>query len=302
MKQVAILVGLGLVFALPAQSQNKKEQDVKAIKSMCGCYEVGFNFAETFQYSEDENYTPSEVKHDTALEWIELVEDSENKIVMQHILIVGPSQSKRIVKHWRQDWLYENTALYLFDHNNSWTFVNKPKSAVKGQWTQKVFQVDDSPRYEGTATWTHVDGVSKWENTTPAPLPRREYTKRDDYNVSMRGNAHIITDFGWVHDQDNDKVIRAQGKKDVLLAQEKGYNTYVKVADEKCQMAIDWWKENKVKWALVRTKWDAVFARNKNLKLQAEVDEKPLYRHLFDDGFPVDKKAVDSLIDRFVIE
>jgi len=302
MKQVAILVAAVLVISLTGNAQNKKQQDQKAIKSMCGCYEVGFNFAETFKYTEDENYKPSEVKHDTALEWVELVEDSENKKVMQHILITGSPDNKRIVKHWRQDWLYENTALYMYDHNNMWTFVNKPKSEVKGQWTQKVFQVDDSPRYDGNATWTHVDGVSKWENTTTAPLPRREYTKRNDYNVSVRGNAHIITDNGWVHDQDNDKLIRTAGKDDVLLAQEKGYNTYVKIADEKCQMAIDWWKDNQAKWALVRSKWDEVFAKNQNLKLQEEVDEKPLYRHLFDETFPAEKKAVDTLIERFVIK
>lgn len=74
-------------------------------------------------------------------------------------------------------------------------------------------------------------------------MPRREYTKRSDYNVTVCSNRHEITANGWIHDQDNDKVIRKTGKKDVLLAQEKGVNEYVKVSDEKCKTAQDWWKK-----------------------------------------------------------
>ena len=33
-----------------------------------------------------------------------------------------------------------------------------------------------------------------------------------------------ITNEGWIHDQDNHKVIRESGKEDVLVADEKGYN------------------------------------------------------------------------------
>ena len=33
------------------------------------------------------------------------------------------------------------------------------KKESKGKWIQKVYQVDDSPRYEGIGTW-----VCRWEN------------------------------------------------------------------------------------------------------------------------------------------
>lgn len=88
-----------------------------------------------------------------------------------------------IIKHWRQDWLYENTDLYSFDKGTSWKYKKLDKKAVKGQWTQKVYQVDDSPRYEGSSTWVHVDGKDYWANVADAPLPRREQTHRNDYNV-----------------------------------------------------------------------------------------------------------------------
>lgn len=300
MKQLALTTVLAFAFIINLNAQSTKKQDQEAIKSMCGCYEVTFNFAETFEYSGDSTYIPSKVKHDKGLEWVQLVEDDKDKISMQHLLIVGPPNNKMIVKHWRQDWEFENTDLYEYNYDNSWNYVSLSKSDVKGQWTQKVFQVDDSPRYEGSASWVHVDGKSYWENTTSAPLPRREYTKRSDYNVTIRRNRHEIVDNGWIHDQDNDKVIREEGKADVVLAQEKGFNTYVKVEDSKCKAAQDYWKENEAKWAIVRAKWSEVFARHTNLSLKEKVDNKGLFKYLFDEENYKTAEEINPLIESFV--
>ena len=187
----------------------------------------------------------------------------------------------------------------MYNGDNEWLFEEKTDEDVEGQWTQKVYQVDDSPRYEGSATWVHVDGKSYWENTTTAPLPRREYTKRSDYNVTLRGNRHEITKYGWLHDQDNAKVIREKGQEDVVLANEKGYNTYVKVDDSRCQAAQDWWKINFDKWASIRAKWNEVYSRDKDLVLEEKVDNKVLYKHLFDEEM-TEKKDIDTTIESFV--
>ncbi|MEO1031980.1 MAG: DUF6607 family protein [Bacteroidota bacterium] len=299
MKKVALLTSLIFAISFTATAQKKKKQDKEAIKEMCGCFEVTFNFAETFQFSEDSLYKPSKTKTDRGLEWAQLVVDEDDKVSIQHLLQVGPPDQPYIVKHWRQDWLYENTDFYMYNGDNEWLFEEKDKKNVKGQWTQKVFQVDDSPRYEGSGTWIHVDGKSYWENTTTAPLPRREYTKRSDYNITMRGNRHEITDFGWVHDQDNDKVIREAGKEDVILAKEKGYNTYKKVDDSRCQAAQDWWKKHYDKWTLVRTKWEDVYGRNEDLILETKVDNKVLFKHLFDEEMTA-KEDIEKVIESFV--
>ncbi len=293
------LIIIVLLTSLGSTAQKKKVKDAEAIKKMCGCFEVTFNFSETFQYSKDSLYTPSKNKQATALEWAGLIANEKNKLSIQHILQVGEGKNQHIVKHWRQDWLYENTHLYRYNGNNTWVFEPKTEKNVKGQWTQKVFQVDDSPRYEGSATWVHVDGKSYWENTVDAPLPRREYTQRNDYNVTLRGNRQQITDYGWVHDQDNSKIIREKGKKDIVLAKEKGYNTYVKVANKKCKGAIDWWKHNANKWALVRGKWEKVYEKNTDLILEKKVKNKPLYKHLFADDCK-QKTQISSVIDSFI--
>jgi hypothetical protein len=271
------LLTLGIVLAglLHGQAQPLKQQDRQAIKSMCGCYEVSFEYTETF--APDADYEKHPDYRASALEWVELIEDGENRISLQHLLVVNDSM---VIKHWRQDWEYENPSSFEFQTGRSWYFYNTPSPNLRGTWTQKVYQVDDSPRYAGTATWIHADGRHFWENATPSPLPRREYTKRDDYNLMIRGNRHELTDDGWVHEQDNEKIIRSEGKKDVLVAQEKGMNRYRKVDDAKCTLARTWWQENHPFWDEVRAAWETMYEREGLLTLAKEVDGQPLYVHL----------------------
>lgn len=286
---------LSLLNIAVINGQSQLEKDKSAIKSMLGCYDVEFKYTETFAPEVD--YEQAYDYSSAALEWAELIEETDDKIVIQHLLVIGDSM---IIKHWRQDWIYEETDTYRFDKDNNWKFETKSKDAVKGKWTQNVYQVDDSPRYSGTATWTHVDGMSSWYNKADSPLPRREYSKRDDYNVMKRGNRVQILDYGWLHEQDNDKVIRTDTTKDVLLVQEKGYNTYKRVEDEKCQAAVEWWKNNHAMWTDVREVWDAVYGQNKDLNLHLKVDDKKLYEHLFYSGQEWKKEDIAKLIDQYV--
>ena len=290
---------LTLLIITSLQSQTKKKKDINSIKEMCGCFEVRFDFAETFINNDDEDYKPSKNYSTTGLEWAQIIEENKDIISIQHILISGTNEKPYIIKHWRQDWLYQNTEFYIYDHDNKWNFVKKDKNQVKGQWTQKVFQVDDSPRYEGSGSWVYVDGKSYWENITSAPLPRREYSKRSDYNTTIRGNRVEVTKTGWIHDQNNSKVIRKEGKEDRILAYEKGYNSYVKVNDSKCASAAKWWVENKVKWNYARNKWTQVFNKNKTLSLKKLVDNKPLYRTLFSKDIN-QKNQINSTIESYI--
>mgnify|MGYP001418699578 FL=1 len=107
---ILTLVALGLVFSISAQS--KKKKDAEAIKEMCGCFEVTFNFAETFNYTSDSLYNPSKNKVSKALEWAQLVTDDKDKISIQHILQMGNPADPYVMKHWRQEWIYENQDFY----------------------------------------------------------------------------------------------------------------------------------------------------------------------------------------------
>lgn len=284
-----------LTFETQAQ-KDKKTLDLKAIKSMEGCYNVEFKYTETFapevDYEKAYDYTSA------AIEWAQIVEETDNKIVIQHLLIINDST---IIKHWRQDWTYEKQGVYRYDKNNRWVFEQLSKEGTKGKWTQEVYQVDDSPRYAGIATWTHVDGVSAWYNKADSPLPRREYTKRSDYNVMKRGNRVQVFEDRWVHEQDNDKIIRKNGKADVLLVEEKGFNTYAKRPDKDCRAAQQWWDSNQKKWEVVRTVWDEVYADKKPIELKLKVEDKRLYELLFLDSQYHEKEEIEKLIARYVV-
>lgn len=275
MKKLSSLLSLLLVVNLAIA---QKSQDRQSILDFCGCYEVSFQFAETF--SPDPNYTFKENYYSSGLEWIVPVADEDEFISLQHLLVVGHGDKQAVVKHWRQDWQFEDQELYAFGGNDTWHYQPLESDQVKGQWTQKVFEVSDAPRYAASASWVHVDGRHYWESTSDAPLPRREYTKRDDYTILQRTNHHEITDNGHFHEQDNIKISR-RPSRDRIRAYEKGMNVYTKVEDERCQLAQDWWNNHQHFWADVRTVWQEVFDQHETIKIQSKVDDKPMFMHLF---------------------
>lgn len=268
-----------LSFLSTGLAQSKKEQDIAAIKSLCGCYEIDFDYTETF--SPDTNYEFHDDYHTHAgAELAFIVEENENFISIQHLLVVGGGM---VIKHWREDWVYENRDLLSFDKDLTWNYKELSEEEVKGTWTQKVFQVDDSPRYEGFATWVHVDGRHFWHSKTFGPLPRREYSHRSDYNVLYRNNRIELTEYGWLHEQDNTKIIRS-AEGDEILAEEKGFNVYKLQEDSKCDAAVKWWENNKEYWALVREEWGKVYGQKKGVNLAIKIDDKTLWEQLFEIG------------------
>ncbi|QIP12193.1 hypothetical protein G8759_05885 [Spirosoma aureum] len=268
-----LLLGLSHVIAQP------RPEDVAAIKGQCGCHDVTFLYAETF--APDKAYSFKDRYAAKGIEWVFVEEESgpadrPTKVVIQHLLVIGDTL---VIKHWREDWLYQNTSLLKFDQSASWKRADITTAQAKGQWTQKVFEVDDSPRYEGSATWIHADGRHYWENTADAPLPRREYTKRTDYNVMRRTNHHEIQPDGYIHEQDNDKIIRSEAG-DQLVASEKGLNTYHRIDEKKCQAAKVWWAKNRAYWADVRAVWNEVLTNRKVVAIKGQVKGNVLSRDL----------------------
>jgi|TARA_B100000780_G_C21126193_1_gene457046 hypothetical protein len=260
-----------------AQEKGTKADDIKSIKKMCGCFEVSFNFAET--YSENENYEfYDRYSAKAPAEWATIVGEDETRIQIQHILVVGETMT---VKHWRQDWVYQSPYRYDYIKDQKWSLKNlELTKASNRNWTQKVFQVDDSPRYEGTSKWIYDNKQAYWESTADAPLPRRDNTKRSDYNVLRRRNRNFITDSGWRHEQDNEKIYRTE-QLDSTLVYEKGVNIYKKVDDKRCQPAIDWWEINKDFWQIVRNEWDIAFDKKSDLQVQLKSEGKSLIKTMY---------------------
>lgn len=249
-------------------------KDREAILAMAGSYVVDFHFKETVGFVPGYELKPQ--KDSAALEQIFVVEATDTKISLQHIL----QTSRGIVKHWRQDWEFEPSYLWEFQVDQSWKKRALKKEEAKGKWVQRVFQVDDSPRYEALGAWNHVGNLSEWTSKpTRRPLPRREYTTRGDYNVMIAQNRHALTPTGWVHEQDNYKL-HEDGSKSKVISREFGLNRYDHTDPKKLAEAKTWWRDHGKVWQDIRAVWDEQFARNEALNFAASVDEKPLHRHL----------------------
>ena len=227
-------------------------KDREAILAMAGNYRVTFDFRETVALAE--GYELKEPKLSGGDEVVRVLEDRGDFISMQHILVVG-GDDKFPVKHWRQDWIYEPESVLVFVGGNAWEKRALSPEERKGKWAQIVYQVDDAPRYGALAAWEHKDGNSAW--TPPAewrPLPRRDATTRDDYHAIKAVNRHVITPDGWVHEQDNTKLVLDKGAP-YALAREVGVNTYRRFEDFDVSVADDYWADTQAYWAAVRDEW-----------------------------------------------
>lgn len=268
-KQYALI----LSFAASSQAMAQQQSDIANIEKLCGCYSVNFRYAETFSPSESYKYHDREEMN--AVELVLPVEKSDKKYVLQHLLVINDSI---VIKHWREEWLYESPVIYEYTGDRVWTKKTLAADAVKNKWTQTVWEVSDEPRYQGISPWIINDGKTYWESTADAPLPRREYTVRSDYNVMKRHNRIILTDNGYVHEQDNDKILR-EGKTEKLIAQEKGYNSYFKMDDTECKAAEEWWKKNEQFWTVIRHEWEKRISDADVVKLHAKADDQMLHEH-----------------------
>lgn len=268
---IATLSMLTMTLVVNAQEIKSK----KNIDNLCGCFEVEFKYAETF--SPDPAYKYHEKEEiNGGLELILPVEVSDKKMVLQHLLVVTDSM---VIKHWREDWSYENPVIYKYQGNKTWKKETLNPDQVKGKWTQSIWEVSDEPRYQGYSSWINIDDKIVWKSTTDAPLPRREYSVRSDYNILRRTNTISFNEQGWLHEQDNKKIIR-EGNKEKLLVEEKGYNSYKKVADEQCAVAKNYWEKNKAYWIKVRAAWEKYITTHDIIELKTKVEGKVLHEYL----------------------
>ena len=259
--------------ALQKPYQSKFEKDRSAILAMAGEYRASFDFIETLGFYED--HKPTRPYQSWGTEYIFVVEDRRDFISLQHVLVMmmktpeGGVTEPYVVKHWRQDWTYEDSSINRYVGNRTWRSEEVPKKQRQGNWSQAVFQVDDSPRYESMGRWVHAKGFSSWmSQETWRPLPRREFSVRDDYDVLIGTNRHTITLNGWSQEEDNLKVVigesgdSANGGKLLpdyeVRGREVGFNRYERIIDFDFQPAKRYWDKTAYFWSTVRGRWGSI--------------------------------------------
>jgi len=286
-------------------------QDRNAILAMVGEYKVTFQFQETV--ATQPGYELREPYHSEATEFVEVSEDTGDFISLQQVLVLAHKETgePRIVKHWRQDWTYQDTQLLEFRGNLTWENVEITPEQAAGTWSQAVYQVDDSPRYESYGKWVHTGERSSWESAkTWRPLPRREFSKRSDYQVLVARNRQTITPQGWVHEQDNHKLVLDEaGYPERVIAHESGLNVYQRVDDHDFTAGRVYWDETSAFWEDVREIWADTFAAYDKLTLKEKVDDKKLFAAMFalakdvrENGYSDETRAAaQQTVDSFLL-
>jgi hypothetical protein len=274
------------------------ERDRHAILAMAGPYRTTFDFLETVGYVP--GFKPDKPYQSWGTEYVYVVEDKKDFISLQHIMVMffqqgDEVQGPMVMKHWRQDWQYEKRDLLTYAGNNRWQRQTLSRSEVKGTWAQAVYQVDDSPRYESYGRWEHKPNFSTWQSQlTWRPLPRREHSVRNDYQILEGYNRHTILPDGWVQEEENYKLkLSEQGKPagDMpYLAKELGVNRYQRIKDFDFSAGDAYWQKTGDFWRIVREEWQAIVRERKAFHLREEVDGQVLFMPFFEYAETVDDK------------
>ncbi|WP_025292979.1 DUF6607 family protein [Sphingomonas sanxanigenens] len=248
----------------------KFEADRAHILAMAGNYKVTFDMRETTPWLA--GYEPIEPKISGGHEIVRLVEDSGRKIVLQHILVAEHGGQTLIIKHWRQDWVYEPADVLVYAGPNQWKLETVPERFRKGRWSQTVWQTDDSPRYGGWGEWTGEGGVPRWRsNWTLRPLARRDAVRKPVYDRYQAINRHSPTPTGWIHWQDNIKLGMVAGKLTPIV-QESLLNTYERFDGYKVSAGDAYWAKTKAYWGEVRKAWDAAIVAHGGVTVKEEAE------------------------------
>ncbi len=292
------------------------ERDRRAILALAGNYEVQFEFIEAFLMNTSRALDIPYISK--ATEFVRVIENREDFISLQHILVMffqdgDQVHGPMVTKHWRQDWQWEGDSRFVYQGDNRWNKVPLDENERQGQWVWSVFQVDDSPRYTGVGEWKHYSSASVFETDTMSrPLPRREFSVRDDYKLLMGRETLILTPNTWYHEQNAFK------HKNALLngefngqfsSREIGQNTYRRIKSFDWSAGEDYWNKTAPYWSDVRTVWNELLIRP-NIQLRKQVDGVPLYGFHF--VFSEDprilavepaqrQKLIRTLMDRFII-
>lgn len=288
---------------VPATPQAAFDCDRKSILAMAGEFRVRFAFDETAALAA--GYTPHAAQRSGGTELVEVIADTGETIALQHILVMGKDHI--VVKHWRQDWQYQPATVLHYQGHGRYASVAVAPEDARGAWSQTVYEVDDAPRYAGVGRWRHDAGEDSWQSQRVwRPLPRREYTKRSDYQVLEVVNRHTLTPAGWVHEQDNTKLVLQADGNTHALAREQGINSYTRIDGYDFGAGRAYWNATAAYWQDVRDEWQRVAAIDKAFVISPEPNGEPRIGEFFElaeksqAGEAVPAAEVRALVDRYV--
>ena len=294
---------------LQAPNLDVKERDRRAILAMAGDYRTSFDFIETVGFIE--GYRPRAPYQSWGTERVYVVANEPEFVSLQHIIVMhfldadGFESDAMVVKHWRQDWQYEDTEVHAFQGRGAFLRRALDQASREGRWTQTVYQVDDSPRYEAIGRWIHAPGVSYWKSDDRRrPLPRREFSVRDDYQALYGSHRITITPAGWTQEEDALKLVLDEDNRpsssQPYLAREAGLSRYDRVLDYDFSAGDDYWQDTGAFWSRVRHYWDAVYKAESEFRFVKSVEGMPMFMALF--GMAGEEFESEADVDQAIAE
>ena len=276
---------------LQSSDLTRLDRDRQAILAMAGAYRTSFDFIETVGFTPQ--YEPRAPYQSWGTERVYVVSDEPEFISLQHIIVMhfaaedGTLSAPMVVKHWRQDWQYQDTAVHAFQGNGVFLRQGLDARATAGTWTQTVYQVDDSPRYEAIGRWTHAPGVSFWQSDDRRrPLPRREFSVREDYQTLFGSHRITITPHGWTQEEDALKLVLDERNnprsEQPFLAREAGLSRYDRIVGYDFSAGDDYWRTTGPFWSRVRAYWTTLYRNESAFYFVKSVEGVPLFMALFD--------------------
>ena len=289
--------------ALQAPGLSAFEHDRRAILAMAGSYRVTFDFLEVTPFASDAKRDRPYQSWGTERVFVD--RDDGKFISLSHILVMrivqkdGSLSEPLVTKHWRQDWRYEPTEIVEYRGREQWSRRVLRHKDVVGQWSQTVFQVDESPRYASVGKWQHSTSFSSWlSGDTWRPLPRREWSVRKDYQVLIGTNRHTIIPTGWIQEENNLKGVlddkRSLAVDKPYLAREYGVARYERLQAPDFGAADQYYERTRQFWDAVRDAWASDFRKQPVITLRAPVDQAGLFVPLFEQA---DKIASGEKVD-----
>lgn len=289
--------------ALQAKGIDARERDRRAILAMAGTYRVTFDFLEIVPYTALAKPNPPYQSWGTEKVYVDA--NTDDAVSLVHILEMrivqkdGAISEAMVTKHWRQDWKYQPSHIVEYLGGDRWERRKLPAAASKGAWSQTVYQVDESPRYASVGRWQHSASVSTWLSAdTWRPLPRREWSVRDDYQALVGTNRHSVGPMGWVQEENNLKtVLDAQRQIDATrpyLAREYGVARYERLREADFAAADRYYERTRGFWDQVRDSWSDAFAKQTTITLRGPIDKLGLFVPLFERADAIESQGTTS--------
>ena len=275
---------------LQEKGLNDLERDRRAILAMAGTYRVTFDFLEVTPFGAQDG--PKAPYQSWGTEKVYVDSDTGKSISLVHILEMrivqadGTISEPMVTKHWRQDWSYEPTHIVRYQGNDRWERRQLALAQASQRWLQTVYQVDESPRYASLGKWAHTGSFSSWlSDETWRPLPRREWSVRDDYQVLAGTNRHTIIADGWVQEESNLKAVLTSAREldasRPYVAREYGVARYERTRGADFAAADQYYERTRKFWDQVRDRWSELFAERGAVTLRGPVDKLGLFAPLF---------------------